>query len=71
MDLDSVMLSEIRVRKLTTVWYNLYLESKKYNKLVNITTTKKSRFIDIENKLVVTNGEREGGGGRGKAGVGD
>ena len=37
----------------------LYAESKKYNKLVNI--TKKNRLKDIENKLVVTSGKREGG----------
>ena len=42
------------------VWYHLYVESKKYNKLVNI--TKRSRLTDIENKLVVTSGERERGG---------
>ena len=30
---------------------------------------KRSRFTDVENKLVVTSGEREGG--RGKTGVGE
>ena len=30
------MLSEISQRKTDTVWYHLYVESKKYNKLVNI-----------------------------------
>ena len=39
------------------------MESKKYNKLANI--TKKNRLTDIESKLVVTSGER----GRGKIGV--
>ena len=34
------------------------MESKKYNKLVNI-TKKKIKLTDIENKLVVTSGERE------------
>ena len=34
------------------------MESKKYNKLVN--KTKRNRFTDIENKLVITRGEREG-----------
>ena len=43
------------------------MESKKYNKLVNI--TKKSRLIDIEKKLAVTSGERKGG--RGNVGVGE
>ena len=35
------------------------MESKKYNKLVNI--TKKKTDSDTENKPVVTTGEREGG----------
>ena len=43
------------------------MESKKYNKLVN--KTKRSRLTDIENKLVVTSGEREEG--RGNVGVGE
>ena len=34
------------------------MESKKYNKLVNIT---RSRLTDTENKLMVTSREREGG----------
>ena len=46
---------------------------KKYNKLVNITTTSttttKTRLTDMENKLVVTSGEREVG--RGNIRVGD
>ena len=42
------------------------MESKKYQ-LVNI--TKKSRFTDIENKLVVTSEERERR--KGNIGVGD
>ena len=36
------------------------MESKKYNKLVNITKKKQTTYT--ENKLVVTSGEREGGG---------
>ena len=36
------------------------MESKKYSKLVNI--TKRNRLTHTENKLVVTNGVREGGG---------
>ena len=43
------------------------MESKTYNKLVNI--TKKKRLTDIENKLVVTSEEREVG--RGNLGVGE
>ena len=41
------------------------MESKKYNKLVNVTEKKET---DIESKVTVTSGEREGG--RDKIGVG-
>ena len=37
MDLEGIVLSEISQRKTNTVWYHLYVESKKYNTLVNIT----------------------------------
>ena len=43
------------------------MESKKYNKLVN--KTKKKQTRDLENKLVVTSEDREGG--QGNIGVGD
>ena len=42
MDLEGIMLSEISQRKTNTVWYHLYVESKKYNKLVNITKQKQT-----------------------------
>ena len=62
-DLEGITLNEIvKQRKTNTV------ASKKYNKQVNITTTR-NRLTDTENKLVVTSGEREMG--RGKTGVGD
>ena len=35
MDLEGIMLSEIRQRKTNTLLYHLYVKSKKYNKLVN------------------------------------
>ena len=58
--LSSIPLSEIsQTEKDKYVWYFFYVESKKYNKLVNI--TKRSRLTDIENKLLVTSGKREGG----------
>ena len=57
MDLEGITLSELSQKKVNTVWYHLYMESKKYNKLVNI--TKRSRLTDIENKLVVTSGGGE------------
>ena len=40
-----------------TVWCHLYVESKKYNKLVNIT----KKTTTIENKLVATTGEGDTG----------
>ena len=42
MDLEGIILSEIRQRKTVTVWYHLYVESKKYNKLVNIKKQKQT-----------------------------
>ena len=61
------MLSEISQRKINVVQSHLYVKSKKYNKLVNI--TEKNRLTDTKNKLVVTSGEREVG--RDKIGGGD
>ena len=60
-ELEGIMLSEVNQTKTNTI-YHLYVEYKKYNKLMN--TTKKVRLTDIENKLVVTIGEREGGRGQ-------
>lgn len=40
------------------MWYHIYVESKKYNKLVN--RIKRSKLTNTENKLVITSGEREG-----------
>ena len=41
------------------VWYHLYVESKKYNELVNITTTKKQQIhIYIEQTSSYQWGER-------------
>ena len=50
------MLSEM-----TQILYNFYVETKKWNKLVNIAT--KQALTDKENKLVVTSGEKEMGRG--------
>ena len=38
----NAMLSEINQRQTSTIWYHLYVESKKYNKLVNITKKKQT-----------------------------
>ena len=43
MDLEGIMLSEIsEQRKTNTACYHLYVESNKYNKLVNITKMKQT-----------------------------
>ena len=42
MDLEGIMLSEITQRKTNTVCYHLYVKSKKYNKLVNVTKKKQT-----------------------------
>ena len=43
MDLEHIKPSEIiRQRKTNTVWYILYVDSKKYNKLVNKTKKKEA-----------------------------
>ena len=63
MDLESIMLIEVRQRKINTVityMWNLKIKQIKRNK---------NRLPDIQSKLVVTSGEREAG--RGKIGVGD
>ena len=45
MDLEGIMLSEISQTMTNTVWYCLHVESKKYNKLVNITKKKQTQQI--------------------------
>ena len=42
MNLKGIMLSEISQRKISTVWYHLYVSYKKYNKLVNETKKKQT-----------------------------
>ena len=57
------MLSEINETEKDKWWYHLYVEPKKYNKLVNI-TKKGSKFTEREYKLVVTSegwGQYRGG----------
>ena len=53
MDLEGIILSEIC--QTNTIWFHLYVESKKTNK------TRRNRFLDTENKLVVAREEGEGG----------
>ena len=42
MNLEGIVLSEISQTKTNTVCYHLHVESKKYNKLVNITKKKQT-----------------------------
>ena len=58
------MLSEIRQRKTNTVWYHLYVEAKKYNKLVNITKKRQTHRYGEQ-----TGGLWWGEGGRDNIGV--
>ena len=51
-----IILSEITQRKT----YHIYVESKKKND-TNELIYKKNRLTDMENRLVVANGERMGG----------
>ena len=59
MDLEGIILSELSQRKTNTVCFYLYMESKKYNKLVKMRKCK--RLTDIESTLVVISWEREQG----------
>ena len=61
MDLEDIVLNGISQRNKNTVWYHLYVESRKYNKLVNI--TKKKQTQRYREKTGVTSGERETVGG--------
>ena len=49
-------LSEISQRKANTVCYQLHVESKKQNEY---NQPNRNRFTDVENKLVVTSGEKQ------------
>ena len=56
MDLENII-SEVRQRKANTVWYHLYVESKKNN--TNESIYKTNRLTDTESKLSVTKVEME------------
>ena len=56
MDLEGIMRSEVSQGETHTVCWHLNVESKKENKLVNIT---KNKHMDKENSLLVTGGKRE------------
>ena len=59
MDLEILVLSEVRQRKLNIIWYCLHVESKTRLKWTYLQSRK--RVTDAENKLMVTRGY--GGGG--------
>ena len=42
MDVESIMLSKVRQKRINTVSFHFFVESKKYNKLVNITKKKQT-----------------------------
>ena len=56
-DLDVIILSEVKQTKTNILWYNLYVETKKkrykWSYLQN-----RTRFTDIESKLMITKGEK-------------
>ena len=66
---ESILGNENNIfRETGTVWYRLYLESKKI-KQTSEYKKKRKRLTDIENKLVVNSGVRKGRWG--KRGVAD
>ena len=62
MDLESIMLGEInQTEKGNTVWYHLYVESKKHKKLVNIIKKKQThRYREHTNDYQWAEGRGEG-----------
>ena len=63
MDMEGIMLSEISWRATNTVYYHLYVKSKKYNKLVNITKKKQTnRYREQINGYQQGQGKYRGGG---------
>ena len=60
MDLEIIILSEVRKRKTNTVRYHLHVESKIWYKSIYLRN--KNRLTDTDNRLVVA----KGGGGGGK-----
>ena len=53
---DFILSKVSQTEKGKCLWYHLYVESKRYCCLQN-----RNRFIDIENKLMITKGEEEEG----------
>ena len=57
MDLEIIIVSEVRLRKTSIICYHLHVEYKKYT---NEPIYKTNRFTEAENKLMVSKGERKG-----------
>ena len=57
MDLEITILSEVSQTKTNIIWYHLYVEYKKMIQM-NLYLQNRNRLTDIENKLIVTKGER-------------
>ena len=54
MDLEIIILSEVRKKKINTIWYHLYVESKTWHKLTWLPN--KNRLTHTENRLVAAKG---------------
>ena len=60
MDLEIIVLNEVRQRKTSTIWYHLYVESKIWHKWTYLQN--RNRLTDAENIPVVASGAGRGGG---------
>ena len=55
---EIIIPSEV-IQTKTNTWYHLHVESKMMNKLIYLQN--RNRLTDIENKFIITKGERNGG----------
>lgn len=67
MDQEGVMLREINQRTTNTVWFCLYMKSKKQSKWTN--NAKQKQFHRPREKLMISRGE--GAGEKGRKGKGE
>ena len=58
MDLEIIILNEVSQRKTNSIWYHLYVESKKKKRYKWTYIQNRNRPTDIESKLIVIKGER-------------
>ena len=59
-DLEIIILSEVRKRKTNIIWYHLYVESKIWHKWSYLQN--RNRLTDVEDKFMITKRERAGEG---------